>query len=80
MEAQYKQWSRDRSRFNRSLGNPFGEEARQGWQKEYFQGRRPDGTRQQGHLTQLHIRPFEDLDPVSRADAAAPQMAKPTAS
>ncbi len=56
----FGQWSQARKSFNRRLDNPFSDESRRGWQKEYFQGQRPDGQRQQGHQTKLEHREFID--------------------
>ncbi len=56
----FRQWSQARKSFNRRLDNPFSDESRRGWQKEYFQGQRPDGQRQQGHQTKLNHREFID--------------------
>jgi len=67
----YFTWSKSRDAFNESLQNPFSEESQVGWQKEYFQGKRPTGERQQGHRTQLGHAEFGDHRPESMRAVAA---------
>jgi hypothetical protein len=55
----YFDWSSRRGTFNAELKVPGSEATRQRWQKEYFQGRAPDGSPVREHQTKLILRSFE---------------------
>jgi hypothetical protein len=55
----YDEWSAGRRQFNDDLKVPGSEAARQGWQKEYFQGVQK-GRRVENHQTRLHLHDFDD--------------------
>lgn len=75
LAEQYRQWSAARNQFNRQLDNPWSSETKQGWQKEYFQGREFAGQRNDGHRTQLHQREFSGRrSTVRRAPAPAARL------
>ena len=40
-----------------------GEEQQREWQRHYFEGKYPDGTRAKNHQTKLHIKPFSIEEP-----------------
>ena len=61
LESEYKQWSHDRDEFHRLLAERDAVAIRQGWQKDYFQGRDPGKERFDGHQTRLAIRPFKRI-------------------
>ena len=50
-------WAAARGRFLRELDHP---DAAPGWQKDYFQGRRADGSRMPEHRTRLRLARFTD--------------------
>lgn len=60
----HQEWSESRSAFNRDL-RIAGSEARDArWQKTYFRGAMPDGTRAAApHRTKLRVRPFSQEPP-----------------
>ena len=55
----YHQWSRGRAEFNSGLKSPGSEAMRRGWEKDYFQGKRTDGSRVEEHQTRILLNPFE---------------------
>lgn len=56
---QYQQWEAGRRGFLEGLKTLDPEAVQRGWQKEYFQGKTPDGETVPGHQTRLRIRDFE---------------------
>lgn len=56
---QYRTWEGRRSQFLKGLSTNDPDTVKQGWQKEYFQGRSPDGQRFDKHQTNLKIREFK---------------------
>jgi len=63
LEVRYRQWMDGRQAFNAGLKNPFSDEAKQGWQRDYFQGVNGSGERVPHHQTVLHHRDFVDRRP-----------------
>ena len=58
LSAGYRIWSESRSRFLGALKRQDAEASRQKWQKDYFQGRTPQGASTETHQTVLSLRPF----------------------
>ncbi len=58
LHAEYLQWESKRSGFLQGLKEHDPETVKQGWQKEYFQGRQPEGGRFAGHQTHLALNEF----------------------
>ena len=54
----YQRWSRERDEFHERIADGDFEATRQGWQKDYFQGRDPGSERFVEHQTRLPLRPF----------------------
>lgn len=71
LAARFRQWSDGRAAFNKGLLNPFSEQSRQGWQREYFQGVGPSGERIAQHQTQLRHREFTDHRPGAQPSSPA---------
>lgn len=58
-QAAYKAWSSSRNQFNQDLNEPDSEARRRGWQKNYFQGRKLDGSPGNAeHQTKLEVKPW----------------------
>lgn len=76
LEIQYRRWLDERLAFNAGLKNPFSEEAKQGWQRDYFQGLSASGERIPHHQTQLHHRDFVDQRPGASPRPAVPPRAQ----
>jgi hypothetical protein len=55
----YAKWVESRNRFLRSLNTAEEEALKQQWEKHYFRGTAPDGTKAPVHQTKLHLREFE---------------------
>jgi len=55
----YKIWEAGRSKFLDGLAKLDTETVKQGWQKDYFQGRKPQGGRFDQHQTALRIKEFQ---------------------
>ncbi|MDX2137452.1 MAG: DUF6065 family protein [Chloroflexota bacterium] len=63
LKRSFDEWSAGRMRFNEQLHVSGSEEARQLWQKDYFQGRvqgSETGERFEGHQTRLNIKDFKE--------------------
>jgi hypothetical protein len=59
LEANYRQWQQARQAFNKALADRDPAAEKQKWQKHYFRGQLPDGTRAIGdHQTKMKPRPF----------------------
>ncbi|MCA9268880.1 MAG: hypothetical protein KDA41_10440, partial [Planctomycetales bacterium] len=56
----YDSWRRSRGEFLRELRKPGSAAQQEKWQRDYFLGRRHDGTSVPDHATRLHLRPFAD--------------------
>jgi hypothetical protein len=58
LESQYQQWEASRSGFLVDLNARDPEAIAKGWQKDYFQGKTPDGKSVDSHQTRLNVRSF----------------------
>jgi hypothetical protein len=74
-QTKFQTWSERRAAFLSDLGSPGSEAAAQGWQKDYFRGRSPDGDTVPGHRTRLRLLPFEDVDGTSPPEPAGTTQA-----
>lgn len=59
LTEQYKTWEEGRKGFLDGLRTLDPDAVKRGWQKDYFQGRTPDGKAIEGHQTRLNVRDFE---------------------
>jgi hypothetical protein len=59
LQQQYHVWEAGRRDFLQGLKSLDPDAVKRGWQKDYFQGKMPDGRAIEGHQTRLHIREFE---------------------
>jgi hypothetical protein len=66
--AAYRAWDESRVQFNHDLKVPGSAAAAQGWQKDYFRGMGPDGTRAPEHQTRLDLAEFDDPAGICRPD------------
>ena len=57
--AQYQAWEASRKDFLADLSDKNPDAIKRGWQKDYFQGRMPDGKDFESHQTRLELREFE---------------------
>jgi len=62
LQEQYRKWEEGRKGFLHGLTTRDPEAVKRGWQKDYFQGRTPDGKEVETHQTRLNIREFEKDD------------------
>jgi hypothetical protein len=62
LHTAYAAWTESRGRFLADLQGRQPEAVRQAWQRDYFQGAAPDGTRAPAHQTKLRLRPFAGAD------------------
>jgi len=53
-----REWSTERDSLNSQIEKNLTAARERGWQKNYFQGRWPDGKRFLHHQTKLHLKPF----------------------
>ena len=58
LQAQYQAWEASRKGFLHGLQKHDPEAVKRGWQKDYFQGKTPDGQEFDAHQTRLAIREF----------------------
>ena len=59
LQKTHSEWSAARVQFNVDLSNPESDASKNKWQKDYFRGQNPDGTKgPEGHLTKLRLSPF----------------------
>ncbi|MDB5313067.1 MAG: hypothetical protein JWO38_7269 [Gemmataceae bacterium] len=70
LQEQYNAWQESRKGFLQGLQTLDPTAVRQGWQKDYFQGKTPDGEEFEGHQTRLSVREF------ATAEAPAPSPPK----
>lgn len=64
----YKKWEQSRTGFLKGLDTRDPTAVKLGWQKDYFQGKRPDGKGNfEDHQTRLALRPFTHADAVPTA-------------
>jgi Family of unknown function (DUF6065) len=59
LEEKYKAWEASRSGFLKGLKENDPGAVKQGWQKDYFQGKLAEGGAFDGHQTRLHLKEFE---------------------
>jgi hypothetical protein len=57
-QAQYVKWEQSRAGFLTGLHAREPEAIARGWQKDYFQGKTPDGKDFESHQTRLNVKPF----------------------
>jgi hypothetical protein len=60
LKLQFEKWEEGRRTFLHDLLARDSAAVARGWQKDYFQGKMPDGAPVDAHQTRLHIRPFAD--------------------
>jgi hypothetical protein len=58
LHEQYQKWQASRSGFLSDLKARDPDALARGWQKDYFQGKTPDGRDFDGHQTKLNVKPF----------------------
>lgn len=58
LKKQYEEWQASRSGFLKGLWGRDPEVVKQGWQKDYFQGKTPDGGSFEAHQTKLNLKDF----------------------
>lgn len=58
LNEKYQAWQKSRAGFLSGLAAHDPEAVKQGWQKDYFQGKKPDGSDFEEHQTRLAIRAF----------------------
>jgi hypothetical protein len=68
LEQDFVAWRQSRSTFLTGLREAAPEAIAQGWQKDYFRGLAPDGSRERGHRTKVRLHPFFDVDGTSDID------------
>ncbi|MCR9257336.1 MAG: DUF6065 family protein [Alphaproteobacteria bacterium] len=56
----YREWSQSRTQFNKDLKVDGTEAKKQGWQREYFQGKADKDVKIPHHKTKVRPRPFAD--------------------
>ena len=59
LHEKYKAWEASRSGFLQGLKTNDPDAVKQGWQKDYFQGKTADGGAFDGHQTRLGVKPFD---------------------
>ena len=62
LAANHAEWSESRRTFNRDLKDPGSEARKRKWQKDYHQGRKPDGTKPEvRHRTRMRVKKFRTV-------------------
>ena len=69
LQAQYRAWEEGRKGFLSGLRTRDPDAVKRGWQKDYFQGKTPDGKDFDGHQTRLNVREFERADAPAAVEA-----------
>jgi hypothetical protein len=59
LQEQYQKWEKSRSGFLTDLHAQNPEAVARGWQKDYFQGKTPDGKAVESHQTRLNVKEFK---------------------
>ena len=59
LKAKYDAWEASRSGFLEGLKTNDPDAVKRGWQKDYFQGKLPEGSTFDGHQTKLNLKEFE---------------------
>ncbi len=62
LHAQYQKWEGSRKGFLTGLNERDPNAVKQGWQKDYFQGKTPEGKEVDSHQTKLNLREFEKAE------------------
>jgi hypothetical protein len=62
LQTQYQAWEASRRGFISDLQKFDPAAVQKGWQKDYFQGRTPDGKPFTGHQTHLNVKEFDEGD------------------
>ena len=65
LKAKYTAWEQSRRGFLKGLKDRDPEAVKQGWQKDYFQGKTAEGGTFDGHQTRLEIKEFDKETPPS---------------
>lgn len=73
LQAQYQAWEASRRGFLSDLNVRDPEAIKRGWQKDYFQGKTPDGKDIDSHQTRLNLREFEQSSGSAPGMTATPQ-------
>lgn len=61
LKEEHDKWSEARSRFNADLKIPGSDAEKEKWQKSYYRGQRPDGTKSiDDHIIKLRLNEFKD--------------------
>lgn len=74
LEKQYQTWEASRRGFLQGLKTHDPQAVQRGWQKDYFQGKTPDGQPADGHQTRLKIREFEPDAGARPARTGSPEL------
>jgi len=74
-QTRFQTWSARRASFLAGLADRDSEAVAQGWQKDYFRGRSPEGDAFRGHRTRLRLHPFDDVDGTSAAETVGITLA-----
>jgi hypothetical protein len=61
LHAQYQAWEASRRGFLADLSSRDPDAIKRGWQKDYFQGKTPDGKDVESHQTRIDLREFEQI-------------------
>jgi hypothetical protein len=72
LQAQYLVWEASRRGFLSDLNVRNPDALKRGWQKDYFQGKMPDGSEVETHQTRLNLKEFELYEAPS-ANGVVPQ-------
>jgi hypothetical protein len=62
VKEQYLRWEESRKGFLHGLSTRDPEAVKRGWQKDYFQGKTPDGQDFDSHQTKLNLREFSKVE------------------
>ena len=58
LHEKYQAWEAGRRGFLQGLRSNDPDTVKRGWQKDYFQGKQPEGSTFEGHQTRLSLREF----------------------
>ena len=75
LKAQYLAWEKSRAGFLTGLNSRDPDTVKRGWQKDYFQGKTPDGKEFTSHQTRLDLKEFTPAPDPAASPAAAPTPA-----
>jgi hypothetical protein len=74
LHEEFKMWSRRRAEFNQALDEMQPDAVRQGWQKDYNKGIKPNGARVRQHQTRLHLKEFARAEGAVQTDNVRPDQ------